>query len=761
MSLPLRSRVPPSAHLNPFQDKGYDVLGVLGREALADPQTWREGLEYMLRQLLPELGTGPLQALAVGHEPDDGWRPGVSDDPWVWPRGGVGSWALSSEALGEMLIRVKAIMDQGTHTQVPLWIGGVSRPEYLARLDLSQVHGVLVNPYHYRPGDWPSADWGLGDLSALLDQFQRVIAEQGVNDRCRLGIGELGISSYEVDPGFQAEWFARMLQMLDLRGDIDCAYVCCDSDLTLDGYGQFDTTERPKPSVAAIKPLAERWPNVGPTATTPDPEDDDEPEGEEPLAWTDQHFTVESIARCLATLAGYQAPRTVWSAIPEVWAAIGLWLTEYGLADSLEAKVALLAAMTIETDNTLLTVADPADYDWCERLLGYQSELGRALGNRYPGDGQRYRGRGLVLIRGRAQYTHYSALLGLPLLEEPDLALEPAVAAGLAVARFSDLLLFDAARQGRWATVLRGLDPALNRYDLFLRAVQVFWEAANGAAETDSEPPATLPAIFERAVSRIGDPYRWGGGEPGGFDAGGLAAWAYLTTAGLPLLPNHPDTLYEETVALSPEQARPGDLIFYAYEDASGLRYPHVGIVHGQPGLVLDARDGVGVGYHPHIQGAVRSYRRVRALVELQQEMDEAMWKEKYEALESRLYGRREATRALLKQCGPSEPPKIGDKKEVWVKFGVDLDQRYDRLYEWLDLLVERGGDDAESDEDHEEQAAAQQGQAEGSDGGQEDDQADASDAAGSDGDPGAIAVEGSRSSGASGDGPSDADSAG
>jgi len=50
------------------------------------------------------------------------------------------------------------------------------------------------------------------------------------------------------------------------------------------------------------------------------------------------------------------------------------------------------------------------------------------LGNVKAGDGYRYRGRGLVQLTGRANYVKAGAKLGIPLVDEPDRALETAVA---------------------------------------------------------------------------------------------------------------------------------------------------------------------------------------------------------------------------------------------------------------------------------------------------------------------------------------------
>lgn len=72
-----------------------------------------------------------------------------------------------------------------------------------------------------------------------------------------------------------------------------------------------------------------------------------------------------------------------------------------------------------------------------ERYEGRQD-----LGNIHPGDGFKYRGRGLIQVTGRANYYQCGADLGLNLIEHPELLEEP----------------INAARSAGWFWNARGLN---------------------------------------------------------------------------------------------------------------------------------------------------------------------------------------------------------------------------------------------------------------------------------------------------------------
>ena len=59
------------------------------------------------------------------------------------------------------------------------------------------------------------------------------------------------------------------------------------------------------------------------------------------------------------------------------------------------------------------------------------------LGNINPGDGSKYKGRGLIQITGRANYKRVGDLLGVDLIANPELINDPKYAAAAAMAYLS------------------------------------------------------------------------------------------------------------------------------------------------------------------------------------------------------------------------------------------------------------------------------------------------------------------------------------
>lgn len=114
--------------------------------------------------------------------------------------------------------------------------------------------------------------------------------------------------------------------------------------------------------------------------------------------------------------------------------------------------------------------------------LNYVRELadgsayeGRAdLGNTQPGDGKKYRGRGLIQVTGRANYAACGAALGLDLVNHPELLEQPIPAARSAGWFWSKKNLNGVADAGKFGTLCRLVNGGFNglddRIENYLRA---------------------------------------------------------------------------------------------------------------------------------------------------------------------------------------------------------------------------------------------------------------------------------------------------
>lgn len=107
----------------------------------------------------------------------------------------------------------------------------------------------------------------------------------------------------------------------------------------------------------------------------------------------------------------------------------------------------------------------------------YANRMGN--GSEESGDGWRYRGRGLLQITGRGMYQRCGEALGLPLLEQPDLLLQPEPAALSAAWFWQSNGLNALADAGDFEAITRRINGGLNG----LAERKVLWLKARGALE--------------------------------------------------------------------------------------------------------------------------------------------------------------------------------------------------------------------------------------------------------------------------------------
>lgn len=112
-----------------------------------------------------------------------------------------------------------------------------------------------------------------------------------------------------------------------------------------------------------------------------------------------------------------------------------------------------------------------------ELASGEAYEGRKDLGNTKPGDGVRYKGRGLIQITGRNNYGLVSLALGLPLLEKPELLEEDLNACRSAGWFWYKSNLNALADMGKFETITRRINGGLNgysdRYKLYQRAFEI------------------------------------------------------------------------------------------------------------------------------------------------------------------------------------------------------------------------------------------------------------------------------------------------
>lgn len=101
---------------------------------------------------------------------------------------------------------------------------------------------------------------------------------------------------------------------------------------------------------------------------------------------------------------------------------------------------------------------------------GWNPNIASRLGNTHAGDGVKFHGRGYVQLTGRANYAKAERELGVPLLSDPGLALQPPIAAkimrrGMTEGWFTGKRLSDFDLPGSYLSarrIINGTDRAVD-----------------------------------------------------------------------------------------------------------------------------------------------------------------------------------------------------------------------------------------------------------------------------------------------------------
>ena len=118
---------------------------------------------------------------------------------------------------------------------------------------------------------------------------------------------------------------------------------------------------------------------------------------------------------------------------------------------------------------------ETAEFKYLRELASGEAYEGRAdLGNTEPGDGVRFRGRGLLQITGRSNYASCAAALGLDLLAHPELLESYEHAARSSAWWWRQHGLNDLAERGNFKTITKIINGGMNGYPSRL----MYWERA-------------------------------------------------------------------------------------------------------------------------------------------------------------------------------------------------------------------------------------------------------------------------------------------
>lgn len=148
---------------------------------------------------------------------------------------------------------------------------------------------------------------------------------------------------------------------------------------------------------------------------------------------------------------------------PHAGSRIGVFL------EPLNAAMAEFEISTLQREQFFIAQVahESGEFRYVHELASGAAYEGRAdLGNVQPGDGIRYRGRGLIQITGRTNYDRCGSALDLDLLSRPELLEEP----------------INASRSATWFWKAHGLNEIADFGD-FIKATRRINGGINGLAD--------------------------------------------------------------------------------------------------------------------------------------------------------------------------------------------------------------------------------------------------------------------------------------
>lgn len=142
-----------------------------------------------------------------------------------------------------------------------------------------------------------------------------------------------------------------------------------------------------------------------------------------------------------------------------------------------------------------------------EYASGAAYEGRRDLGNTQPGDGKRFKGRGIIQLTGRANYAEAGKAMGIDLVGNPELGEDPETSVRTAIWFWENKKLNQFADKDDVTTITKRINGGLNgfddRKDKLAKAKKVFkdFDFANFGKEKVEVKPDPLNIV----MAKIGD----------------------------------------------------------------------------------------------------------------------------------------------------------------------------------------------------------------------------------------------------------------
>lgn len=200
----------------------------------------------------------------------------------------------------------------------------------------------------------------------------------------------------------------------------------------------------------------------------------------------------------VSKLFPYTKTSNIAKNLPYVTAA----LAAFDLTDANMISVAL-GTIRAETEGFVPIAELPSHFNTLPGQAAF-SAYEYKLGNKNPGDGARYRGRGYVQLTGRENYAKFGKVLDISLEDNPDSACAPEVAACLLAAyldanrkKLSEALAKDDLKAAR--KVVNGGSHGLERFTETFRMAQKAWAAA-AKPLVGAQAKAAAPIAARRAT---------------------------------------------------------------------------------------------------------------------------------------------------------------------------------------------------------------------------------------------------------------------